>query len=513
MKKLVATLTAFALLSVVMQISANPRATPGYNQSIPVDIVTPDTVKTRIGELTFYDGLPDKKTVKKLYNNLDFMRGVEVFLNMLPAASLEALRTGHKEYGSTRSNQVVIFDELMDSNPLWLTGNTDTVYASVFLNLKKDGPVVVEIPPGSGPGTVNDAFFRFVTDMGAPGPDKGKGGKYLILPPDYKGNIPKGYFVSRSTSYTNWVILRGFLKDGKPNYASKSFRSGLKVYPLSREKNPPKMNFINASKKPVNTIHANSYKFYQELNDVVQREPVKTFDPELRGLMASIGIEKGKEFRPDQRMRKILTDSVAVGNATARSIAFRPREKGAYIYKDRKWQTGFLGGSFEWLKDKGKGGRYQDARTLFFYIATVNTPAMQLAIPGVGSQYALASVDKKGNYLHGDDAYKLHLPANVPAKDFWSIVVYDPQTRSELQTKQGFPSKNNKRNKDLHYNRDGSIDLYFGPHAPKGKEANWIETVPTKGWFAIIRLYGPLKPWFKQTWKPGDITKIKQEKS
>ena len=122
-------------------------------------------------------------------------------------------------------------------------------------------------------------------------------------------------------------------------------------------------------------------------------------------------------------------------------LLFRPRESEAYIYKDRKWQTGFLGGSYEWLKNNGKGGRYQDARTLYFYIATANTPAMQLAVPGVGSQYALASIDNKGEYLHGDKTYMLHLPANIPAKDFWSIVVYDPQTRSELQTKQAFPSK------------------------------------------------------------------------
>lgn len=510
MKMLVVSLAAAALLSATIQINAKSQAkpTPGYNQSIPVEIMTPDKVKTRIGNLTFYDGLPDKKTVNKLYNNLDFMRGVEVFLNMVPAASMEALFNGHKQYGATRSNQVVIFDQLMDSNPLWLTGNTDTVYASAFLNLKKDGPTVVEVPAGSGPGTVNDAFFRFVTDMGAPGPDKGKGGKYLILPPDYKAKVPSGYFVSRSPSYINFVILRGFLKDGKPDAAAKSFRSGLKIYPLSRAKNQPKMKFINASKNPVNTIHANNYHFYKELNDVVQRESINTFDPELRGLMASIGIEKGKAFRPDKRMQKILTESVAVGNATARAIAFRPREQGSYIYKNRKWQTGFLGGSYEWLKNKGKGGRYQDARTLFFYIATVNTPAMQLAIPGAGSQYALASVDNKGRYLHGDETYKLHLPANVPAKDFWSIVVYDPQTRSELQTKQAFPSKNNKRNKDLQYNSDGSIDLYFGPQAPKGKESNWIETVPSKGWFVIIRLYGPLKPWINKSWKPGDVTKV-----
>ncbi|UCG67777.1 MAG: DUF1254 domain-containing protein, partial [Deltaproteobacteria bacterium] len=196
---------------------------------IPESITTPDTVETRIGTLEFFDGIPTKKTAELVYDNLDFFRGVEVFLNGIPATSIEGLRLGLASIGAKNSSQVVIFDRLMDSKPLFLTGNTSTVYAVPFLDLKKDGPTVVEIPAGAGPGTVNDAYFRFVIDMGAPGPDKGKGGKYLILPPDYKGDLegPIGgkeqvvngqkYFVAKSPSYVNWVALRGFLIDGKPD--------------------------------------------------------------------------------------------------------------------------------------------------------------------------------------------------------------------------------------------------------------------------------------------------------
>ena len=194
--------------------------TPGYNTKIPENIMTPDKVKTRIGTLEFFDGIPTKKTAALLYNNLDFMRGVETFLNGIPATSVEALRVGLASLGAKNSNQAVIFDQLMDSNPIFLTGNTDTVYCIPFLDLKKDGPTVIEIPPGLGPGTVNDAYFRFVIDMGPPGPDKGKGGKYLILPPDYEGDVPEGYFTAKSTSYVNWVALRGFLVDGKLEFSS-----------------------------------------------------------------------------------------------------------------------------------------------------------------------------------------------------------------------------------------------------------------------------------------------------
>jgi hypothetical protein len=482
--------------------------TPGYNNRIPEQIMTPNTVQTRIGTLDFVDGVPTAETARLVYDNLDFLRGVEVFLNFIPAASMEAIRQGGVELGLKRSNQAVIYDQLLDSNPLLLTGNTDTVYCIVLLDLQVDGPTVVEIPPGSGPGTVNDAFFRFVIDMGAPGPDKGKGGKYLIVPPDYKGALPKeGYFTARSPSYSNLLILRGFLVDGKPDAASKMFRKGLKVYPLERAQNPPKMEFINGSKVAINTIHANDFEFYRELDLVIQKEPLDFVDPELRGLAGAIGMRKGKKFAPDERMTKILTEAVAVGNATARTISFRNRDPRAPLYPDSQWKAAFVGDDYRWLDGDGASGRNLDARTAFFYVATVNTPAMAAKLVGLGSQYAVNYADGSGNPFDGAKTYRMNVPATAPAKDFWSVVLYDPQTRSELQTSQPFPSRNSKRDK-LITNADGSIDLYFGPKAPPGKEANWIETVPGKGWFTLLRLYGPLEPWFNKTWRPGEIEEV-----
>jgi hypothetical protein len=414
------------------------------------------------------------------------------------------MRAGHEVVGVTKSSQMLLADQLLDSDPLFLTGNTDTVYCSGILDLERDGPTVVEIPPGCGPGTVNDAYFRFVIDMGAPGPDRGQGGAYLILPPEHEGEVPEGYYVAKSPSYFNWVILRGFLVDGKPAAANKMFKTGVRIYPLKDKENPPQMEFISFSKTYFNTIHANNYEFYEELNQVIQREPVEMIDPEIRGLMASIGIVKGQPFAPDERMRRILTDAVAVGNATARSLVFNSRLSESYFYEDSSWVTGFVGGDYRWLVDGGMGGRYLDARTIFFYTATVNTPAMALKMVGVGSQYAMTAKDKDGNYLDGSRNYKLNIPADVPAKDFWSVVIYDPQTRSELQTGQPYPSKNNKRDA-LIYNDDGSVDLYFGPNPPKGWEKNWTQTVSGKGWFAILRLYGPLETWFDKSWRPGDF--------
>ncbi len=481
--------------------------TPRFNTHIPDKIMTPDLVATRLGDLEFFDGMPTDTTASTLLDHLTFLRGVEVFLNTVQVASLEAARIGLGAVGATAANKVVIYDDLMDSNSLFLTGNTDTVYALVMLELDRDGPTVVEVPPGSGPGTVDDAWFRFVVDMGAPGPDRGQGGKYLIVPPGYEGAIPDGFFVAQSTSYVNLICLRGFIVDGSTKPASQMFRDGIKIYPLDRQDHPPAMEFINGSGQVFNTIHANTFEFYEELHRVIDREPVEIIDPETRGLIASIGIRKGKPFEPDEHTRDILVDAVAVGNATARTLFFQTNVADNFLYEGSYWKRGFFGGDYRFLLDGDGGERNLDARTSLFYMATLNTPAMTMKMVGAGSQYAWGDRDSSGQYLDGSKSYRLTLPPNVPAKNFWSVVAYDPQTRSELQTGQPYPSRSSQTG-DLAENADGTIDLYFGPEAPEGFESNWVQTVPGKGWFTLLRLYGPLEPWFDQTWRPGEFELI-----
>lgn len=501
-----------------------------FKTDVPTKILTPNHVETRIGELEFYDGIPTESTLEKVYENLDFIRGIDVFLNFIPATSIEGMRLGMVELGINNYNKVVVMENLMDAKSLFLTGNASTVYASAILDLERDGATVVEVPAGAGPGTVNDAFFRFVVDMGAPGPDAKKGGMYIILPPDYEGDLKptlngmqyrgkdrrvdvmvggvnKKVWIAQSTSYTNWLILRGFLVDGKPDAAVKMWKEGLKIYSLKDAADPLKMEFINGSGLAFNTIHANNYDFYEELSNVLQKEPISFLDPELRGQAAAIGIVKGKPFEPSDRLKLTLEDAVKVGNATARSIGFAPRDPNAYLYEGKKWYTGFINKDYQWLDKDGNQGRNMDARTLFFYTATVNTPAMALEIEGVGSNYAFSGKDSDGRLLHGEDNYKLNMPANVPAQDFWSVVVYDPQTRSMLQTDQDFPNKNSQKDQ-LIYNEDGSVDLYYGPTAPEGKEANWTQTVPGKAWFVLFRTYGPTNPWFEKTWQLNDFEHI-----
>ncbi|MGB5054370.1 MAG: DUF1254 domain-containing protein, partial [Nitrospirales bacterium] len=322
----VATMACFLWAS-----AAHGQTTPKMKMTtdIPETISTPDSVETnRLGTLEFVDGFPTDDTTQKVYDNLDFMRGVEAFLNALPGASVEAARVGFASQGASDNQTVLMMENLMDSKSLFLTPNTESVYSMMWLDTKQ-GQLVLETPPNVL-GVIDDHWFQYVGDVGNAGPDRGKGGKFLLLPPGYTGKVPEGYHVFRSPTFGNLFFWRGFLDNGSTTTAVNNTKQFTKVYRLSEAENPPKMKFINVSGKAFNTIHANDFHFYEEVNDIVQYEPNEAFHSETLGLLAAIGIEKGKPFAPDARMKTILTESVAVGNATARAIIFRTRMKEAY---------------------------------------------------------------------------------------------------------------------------------------------------------------------------------------
>ena len=497
------------LLTVVSMVVGT--ASAEVSKEVLDSISTPDKVKTSIGTLEFFDGAPLPKTAQKAYDYLDTMRGVDAFLKGIPAASLHALIEGNHSIGAVECHQVMIMDKLMDSKSLFLTGNTSTMYIIPDLDLKRDGPTVFEAPPGML-GAFNDAWFRFMQNIGPAGPDRGKGGKYLVLPPDYEGDVPDGYFVVQSPTYNVWAFMRASIAKGL-DAAEKNVKDNLRIYPLSKKANPPKMEYVSGSSVSFNTIHANDHTFYEHVNEVIQKEPLDMLDPETRGLFASIGIEKGKPFEPDARMKKILVDAVAIANATARSIVWYPRTdgtmKGIRIYPDTDsaWVMAWVDKNVFF---NGKDGKTMnsDARVTFHYPYTAVTPAMAVKRVGRGSDYGIAYVDSKKQPFDGSKTYKVNIPADPPAKDFWALTVYDNQTRSQLQTGQPFPSVGSQ-SKGIKKNSDGSCDIYFAPKAPKGFENNWLETVPGKGWFVALRMYAPLEPWHEKTWRPGEVERVK----
>lgn len=486
-----------------LAIALTASGTVAQISPVELDAISiPDKVATPIGELNFYDGVPTKATINTVYDNLDRTRGMGVFLNNIGAVSMYSVRRGLADAGADGANRIAIFEQLLNSQTLVVTANTSTLYAYTFTDLAKDGGTVIEVPPGML-GFLNDAWQRFVGNMGITGPDKGKGGKYLVLPPGYTGEIPEGYFLLQPSTNRNFLFLRGSIKNGLET-AVNNITSNLKVYPLKNAASPAATEFVNMSNRAFNTVFPSNFMFFEFLDRVIQEEPIEAISPEVRGAIAAVGIIKGQPFAPNERMKKLLTEAALLGNATARAITYEPRFDGVKIYPDDPksvWSTAFANRNTSFEADGSMG---LDARTLYYFNAGGVTPAMATTHAGEGSDYALAVLDAKHQAFDGAQTYRLHLPKDVPVKDFWAVTVYDTQTRSQLQTSQSFPTVGSQ-SEGMIQNADGSYDVYFAPKAPQGKEGNWLQTIPGKSWFTILRMYGPLEPWINKSWRPGEI--------
>jgi hypothetical protein len=503
-------------------------------------ISTPDKVETRIGPLDFKDGVPSVETAEKVRDALDFTRALNVYNNSFRGASAYALGKGFQSIGAD-DNSVIIFSELMDAKSLFLTANADTVYYMAVVNLTK-GPMVVEQPP-KGLGTINDMWFSWIIDIGFPGPDRGEGGKYLLVPPGYDGPLPEGgFFIAKSSTNRVLYAARSFLVNDDPKPTVELIKSHLKIYPympggvgtsiataldgkVRLGKNPPvpETKFVEGSGKAFNTIPPSDYGFFEMINENVQQEPATSYDVELAGQLAAIGIVKGKPFKPDARMKKVLIDAAAVGNATGRLLNWR------YAVSHPEWSyyPGSMWGNMLWegganfetpppeFTREGMfkpfpptGARTLDSRTAFYYAYTLDSPGMIMRIPDVGSQYLMGFLDADKNPFDGAKTYKVTLPKGIPARAFWSFTVYDNQTRSMLDTPQRYPRAGSQSypSPAAEPNADGSTTVYFGPTQPEGvKRGNWMQTMPGKGWFTILRLYSPLEPFFTKQWRPTEI--------
>jgi hypothetical protein len=521
---------------------AFPRAILAETTRVPPAITTPDKLESRIGPLEFKDGAPSPTTVEKAFDTLDFTHALGAYLNSYGGASAYAIRQGILSIGAS-DNSVVIFSDLMDANSLFLTANADTVYYMAVVDLTK-GPMVIEQPP-KGLGTINDMWFQWIIDIGFPGPDRGEGGKYLIVPPGYDGPLPdSGFHVARSKTMRVLYAARAFLTDNDPKPTVELIKKTLKIYPYTPggfgtsiatalegnvrlAVNPPvpETRFVEGSGKSFNTIPPTDVSFFNMINESIQQEPANSYNPELAGELAAIGIAKGKDFKPDDRMRKILIDAAAVGNAIGRTLNWRANDVPGWSYYPGSMWANMLwqgGANFETpppeLTKEGlfkplppTGARTLNSRTAFYYAYTLDSPGMIMRLPDVGSQYLMGFLDANKNYLDGGKNYKVTLPRSIPARAFWSFTVYDNQTRSMLQTPQRYPRAGSQSypSPAAEPSADGSTNIYFGPTLPAGvKRGNWIQTMPGKGWFTLLRLYSPLETFFTKEWRPSEIEAV-----
>lgn len=465
-----------------------------------------DNIDTRYGKLEFPGGYPTEATIKKVYDELDLQRATQLYLDMYPALSMHGMLKGNiRDYGVNSSSVISVTANRLDSKGMYLTGNTESIYLFLVLDLKKDGPTVVEVPQGVM-GPLDDHNFLFVADVGPTGMDKGKGGKYLIIPPGYDGDIPEGYFVVNSKTYANFSFLRAN-KDivGEGERAMKFVRENCKVYPL--ETGPRENKYQNVSGVDMNSLVPENAEAFTWMYELISYEPAEAFGKELLGRLESIGIKKGEDFNPDTRMVNIMNQAALEAVAMSRVIAFNNRDENGKVYKDREWESPYITNNSTFYEDD-----YIDieARQVFHFTADGITPAMAARMPdGLGSRYQTTYKDKNGDFLDGNKNYKLRMLPNVPVAMFWSVTVYDPYSRCEIKTTQPYPSVSSQKEPKPALNDDGSVDIYFSNELPEGiAEQNWVQTLPDQGFFVYIRYYGPTAEFHNQSWIPNDVELI-----
>ena len=456
--------------------------------------------ETRIGKLTFESGYPSEESVQKLYDETDFQRACQAYLWGIPAVGLNEWRRAHFDVFEAKSGEMLSYLDFTEKLGI-LTPNYTTPYIATFLDLEKSGPFVIELPSGLMAGMILDNWQRVLADLGVVGPDQGKGGKYLILPPGHEKVEADGYYIVQSPSR---FVLGGVRLLGEDKEkAIKELIPGIKTYSWSKTGTGQPMPVRRAGDKKWSQMPPRGMAYWESLNETIQIEPVMERDRLILAQLRFLGIEKGKEFKPDARQKKILEEAVVVGEAMAKANTSDKRVEPPF-WKGTNWKHALV-----CAVDQRKPNYDQlDERAAWFYEAVVISKGMLTENPGVGQRYIVSYKDKDGKWLDGGKTYKLHVPANPPAKQFWSATAYDEGTRQMVVTEQGRPDISSRK-KDIVKNSDGSIDVYFGPKAPPGKEANWVQTVPGKGWFTYFRFYGPTEAFFDKSWALPDIEIVK----
>ncbi|HVU26652.1 MAG TPA: DUF1254 domain-containing protein [Verrucomicrobiae bacterium] len=464
------------------------------------ELPTTGTINSRLGKLKIVNGFPTQDTVKKLYDDLDFQRACQAYIWALPYLAMGSWQSQQREVFGAGNCDYVDYLDYKDKLGI-LTANATTPYAMAFPSLAKEGPLVFEIPAGAMAGGILDFWERPITDCGQTGPDKGQGGKFLILGPNDPDMKPDGYFVFRSPTENVWCGMRGL--DANVDTA-RALCAQLRIYPYSQRDNPPETKHIRPEGREWSATQPRGLKYWEGLSRLINEEPPIERDRIVLAMLVPLGIEKGKPFNPDERQEKILIDAANVGELMARCNGYAKRFDGAVVWPGNKWEYSL----FLTQTDQETPNYTQlDERASWFYEAVGVTIGMMGKTVGAGQVYLESQKDSTGAWLDGGKNYALHVPPNAPVAQFWSFTVYDNESRCLVDTG-SYPDRSSRD--DIVKNADGSVDLYFGPQPPVGKPSqNWIKTLPHKGWFTYFRLYAPTEHYFDKTWVLPDIEEVK----
>jgi hypothetical protein len=458
-------------------------------------------VETRMGSLDYEAGFPTQATVDRIYDEMDYQRAVLAHQISDNLVSYYSMHTGPREsIKGSKMGDLIVWEKFLDTNGLVLTGNDTTTYGMVYLDLGKNGPMVVDVPKSPFLGSILDLWQVPLSGI------DGNGGTFVVATEDYEGeiNVPKGAKLLRSRTSIAVFFARGLVIEGDMKAAVSAITDS-KVYPLSQHKSPPKLKIWNVSGVAMDTLSPmNPMEYWQRVATVMDfLNPEIDQDASLLiSLLKPLGIEPGKPFNPNARQKQILADAAHFGWLMAQTISYAPRFEGITYWPGTQW---------EWVLELNPSLREAfwrdlEARTNYYFQATMAQPAMKTKAIGRGSQYVRSARDANGGWLDGSNVYRLNVPVNAPAELFWSITLYDFETRSQLQNKTNKAALSSYDN--LTYNKDGSVDLYFSPQAPKGYENNWVQTIPGRGWWVWFRFYSPTEAFFDKSYQLPDFEKV-----
>ena len=453
------------------------------------------TFVTRIGKLEFThdfaNGYPTDATVEKLYDERDFQRACQAYLWSLPAVSFTAWQRGITKQLGARNGQIVAILSLEARRGI-LTANATTPYYLGFADLSA-GPLIMVMPTQGVQGGINDAWQRTIPGTESPG-------TYLVVGPKQKvPNDVAGYSVRESPNFN--IFLGARLTDPDPANAKEALEQ-LQMYPYAQRDNPPKAEILDVGTKEWSGLPPRGMEYWERLNDVIQREPLEPKDTYFHAMLRPLGLEKGKPFKANTRQTKILTEGALIGEAMAKANSADRRFADGKFRSDAHWDYALRLDA----DDPDSFWNLLDERASWFYEAVGAGSAMAPKRPGPSSAYLSAYKDKAGEWLDGGNSYRLRVPAEPPMKLFWSVTLYDVDTRALILNEQNVADRSSRM--DLRKNEDGSVDIYTGPAAPAGFEKNWIPTGPGKNWFAYFRFYQPTEAYFDRSWPLPDFEQI-----
>ncbi|MCV7131753.1 DUF1254 domain-containing protein [Mycobacterium hodleri] len=442
--------------------------------------------------------LPRREDLPSIFDELDYQMACQAYLWALPLVACAQWQKVCVEIFEATASDLVVYRTYRDRLGI-ITANATTPYILSFVDLGATGPLVIELPAGPTAGGISDFWQREIATLGEMGPEKGAGGRHLVLPPGAEEPEDSDGFTCHRATGMN--ILFGFRTLDADADRAQALVENVKIYSYADRRNPPPTGLLSPDGRPWSGDQPRGMHYWELLHDVYQREVVDERDRFYLAMLAALGIEKGKAFNPDERLTRILTAAAADGELMAQANTFAKRFPGSAYWPDRRWDLVLA------VDDSSQRAANYDQlleRASWFYEAFSFSSAMKSQTPGVGQAYLSCYTDRDGHWLDGGRDYTLHIPPDPPAKLFWSVTVYSADTRCLVDNPQQRGDRGS-RNTDVVYNDDGSVELYFGPDAPAGRESNWIQTLPDQHWFTYFRLYGPLEPYFDRSWRLDDV--------